>query len=142
MLSSEHLMNPQYCLLSNSGCVCYTTDNWFIYIYIPITYLEIISAFRLSANPSLVMYCSTLAAEIRKRNQVTFATRLALRDTQILHMNLLHAINLRRVFEQDKYIIRFIVIARGAFVGCMPVIWQSLLSNLDHSCLFGAGLCL
>jgi len=51
---------------------------------IAVTDLDVVQARRIGANPCLVLNGSSLAAEIRKRNQITFTT-LATPGKSVLH---------------------------------------------------------
>lgn len=51
-----------------------TITNWLVNDDISITDLNIVQARRVGANPGLVLYGSSLATEVRKRNQITFTT--------------------------------------------------------------------
>jgi hypothetical protein len=55
-----------------------TVVNRFININIAIPDFQIESAFRIGANPGFVLNCSSLAAEIRKGNQISGFTFLTL----------------------------------------------------------------
>lgn len=58
--------------------------NWLVNNDVAITDFNVVQARRVSADPGLILDGSSLAAEIRKRNQITFTT-LATPRKCILH---------------------------------------------------------
>jgi hypothetical protein len=67
-------------------------------IYITVPDFEVVTAFRIGANPGFIHDGSTLATEIRKRYKVAGMAFLALGHSKLVHGIHLPALILREVY--------------------------------------------
>ena len=61
-------------------------EDRLVQVYVAVPNFQVETAGGVRANPGFVVHCGSLAAKVRQRNQISFSTRLAVREILSSHV--------------------------------------------------------